>query len=82
MFGESVENSIEKFQIDDEDTPVNEMVNWERELIGVEFTYNPLTEELKSQTNYIVFASEITKEYDRKKISFKKVIKNFKKYIL
>ena len=69
MFGESVENSIEKFQIDDEDTPVNEMVNWERELIGVEFTYNPLTEELKSQTNYIVFASEITKEYDGKKIS-------------
>ena len=37
MFGESVENSIEKFQIDDDKSPINEMVNWERELIGIEF---------------------------------------------
>ena len=78
MFGESVDNTIQKFDIETEDTPLKEMVMWERELIGVEFTHNPIAEELKSQTNHIVFASEITKESISKKISVIGQIANIK----
>ncbi len=78
MFGESVDNTIQKFEIEKEDTPLKEMVMWERELIGVEFTHNPIAEELKSQTNHIVFASEITKESISKKISVIGQIANVK----
>jgi DNA polymerase-3 subunit alpha len=62
MFGEFV--APEKIEIlNTSELSQHEMVVWERELLGIELTTNPLTEELHNQPDHIiVFASQMTED--------------------
>ena len=62
MFGEFV--APEKIEIlNNSELSQHEMVVWERELLGIELTTNPLTEELHNQPDHIiVFASQMTED--------------------